>query len=371
MSQHERSPFISVIVCAFNEEKLIQSCLSGLTTQTYPFDRYEVLVIDDESTDRTFEIVSDFINGLADNAPYIRITSIQHGGLSIARNSGIRLSKGEIIAFIDGDAVPASTWLEELIKPFLRGADYVGGRINLLNTDSWVAKFLQHTRHRQFFGPLIFNDQCIGCNMAFRKEIFDLVGGFQENFVARGDESTLQERISKRFQYAPASDAIVLHERPNTVTRIILVTWKSATLSHLCAKASGRRLNWKETLLVVEQFLITIFLFLLCIIWFIPSLFLIPLFITALAVIRRFYLRPLNYAIAKGLIQEYGFIRGTVGHILFCFLLNVLEFLGRIASPWLHRTENIVPPMISKFSVLKSVEITSKASLKNIEHNSI
>ena len=56
-------------------------------------------------------------------------------------NSGGILSEGDIIAFTDGDAVADPSWLVELVKPFLEGADYVGGRINLLNTESWVARF--------------------------------------------------------------------------------------------------------------------------------------------------------------------------------------------------------------------------------------
>ncbi len=350
------NPFMSVVVCAFNEEKLLRSCLEGLAAQTCPSDRYEVLVIDDESTDKTFAIASDFITSLGDDAPRVRLIRIWHGGLSVARNSGIQLSEGEIIAFIDGDAVPVRTWLEELAKPFLEGADYVGGRINLLNTDCRVARFIQRTRNRQFFGPRIFNDQCIGCNMAFRKEVFDAVGGFHENFEARGDESTLQERIRGHFQYAAAPNAIVLHERPGTVLASLRAEWKSATLIHVVAKASGKGMSWKEVLLIVEQFLITLFPILLCVVSFRPSLFVLPLAVATFAVIRRLYLRPLNRAIAKGLIQEYGLVRGTVGHILFCFTHNILGFLGRLVSPWLHCGENIVPPMTTELTIMKSID---------------
>lgn len=346
-------PFMSVVVCAFNEEKLLRSCLEGLAAQTCPSDRYEVLVIDDESTDKTFAIASDFITSLGDDAPHVRLIGLCHGGLSVARNSGIQLSEGEIIAFIDGDAVPDRTWLEELAKPFLEGADYVGGRINLLNTNCRVARFIQRTRHRQFFGPRIFNDQCIGCNMAYRKEVFDAVGGFHENFKTRGDESTLQARIGGQFQYAAAPSAIVLHERPETVLVSLRVEWESATLIHVVAKASGKGMSWKETLLILEQFLITLFPILLCAISFRPSLFVLPLGVATLAVIRRLYLRPLNRAIAKGLIQEYGLVRGTIGHVLFCFTHNIIGFLGRLVSPWLHFGEDIVPPMTTKLAIMK------------------
>lgn len=351
----QKKPMVSVVVCAYNEEKLLGKCLAGLAAQTYPRERFEVLIIDDESTDGTFAIASAFIEGLSDDALAVRLFRVRHGGLSVARNSGIQLSKGEIIAFIDGDAVADPTWLEALVQPFLAGADYVGGRIDLLNTESWVARFLQRTRHRQFFGPRIFNDQCIGCNMAFRREVFDAVGGFHENFVSRGDESTLQERISGRFQFAAAPDAVVLHERPDTVSAALRVTWKSATLSHLCARAAGRKMQGKSMLLLLEQFLITLFPVLLGIVWLRPSLFLLPLAVATLAVVRRLYLRPLNRAIAAGLIQEYGLVRGTIGHVVFVFTYSILGWLGWLLSPWMHRRAEIVPPRTTPLTVLKSL----------------
>lgn len=353
-------PFFSVVVCAFNEEKLLRACLEGLTSQTYPHDQYEVLVIDDESTDRTFEIASEIIATLGHEAPRVSLIRIQHGGLSVARNSGVQMSEGDVIAFIDGDAVPDSTWLEELSKPFMVGGDYVGGRIDLLNTGSWVARFMQRTRNRQFFGPHIANDQFVGCNMAFRKEVFDLVGGFHENFISRGDESTLYERIRDRFQYVGAPNAVVLHERPNTIIKSVRVEWKSATLSHLVAKAHGKQLHWKSVLLFIEQCLITVFPALIGLVLFSPAFFVLPLIVATSAVFRRFYLRPLNRAIALGLIADYGFLRGTIGHIAFCFTNNMIGFIGRLVSPLLHWNDNIIQPLTTEITILQLVTNKSK-----------
>ena len=349
-------PLVSVVVCAYNEEKLLHTCLRSLVSQTYPKERFEILVIDDESEDRTFAIAESFIGGLAVSAPRVRVIRIRHGGLSIARNSGIQLSEAEIIGFIDGDAVADPSWLVELAKPFLDGADYVGGRINLLNIDSPVAIFLQRTRHRQFFGPGIFNDQFIGCNMAFRKKVFDAVGGFDENFVARGDESSLREKIRAQFRYAAAPDAVVLHERPNTILGQVRVEWKSATLSSLVAKSTGTKLNWKSLYIATERFLMFLFAPLLFHVWLAPMLLVVPLLLSALAVLRRLYIRPLNRAIAKGLIRNYGLLHGTVGHVLYCFAQDTIFFLGGLLSPWLHRNAKIVPPMTTPVRILKTVD---------------
>ena len=177
-----------------------------------------------------------------------------------------------------------------------------------------------------------------------------------ENFVARGDESTLQKRIRDRFSYAPAPGAIVLHERPDTVMKSVRVEWKSATLSSLGAKASGTTMHWKLVCLVLEQFLITLFPILLCLVWFAPTILGLPLVLAAIAVIRRLYLRPLNRAIARGLIHDYGLLCGTIGHILFGFTHNTLGFFGRLVSPWLHRNAKIIPGMTIPLTVLKTID---------------
>ncbi len=78
-----------------------------------------------------------------------------------------------------------------------QGADYCGGRINLLNTSSRIARLLQNTRHYQCFGPTVFHDEFVGCNMVFRRDVFDQVGGFVKTFTARGDDSTIQAQDSK------------------------------------------------------------------------------------------------------------------------------------------------------------------------------
>ena len=347
----EAYPFISVVVCAFNEEKLLADCLTGLSKQNYPQDRYEILIIDDESTDNTFEISERFIASLSPDSARARVARIVHGGLSVARNSGIQLSEGEIVAFIDGDAVADPDWLIELSKPFLSGADYVGGRIDCLNTDSWVAMFLQRTRNRQFFGPKVFSDHCIGCNMAFRREVFEAVEGFHENFISRGDESTLQARIRKNFHYAPAPDAVVLHERPDSLIDGAKVEWKSATLRHLSAMASEAPGNWKYQVLLVEQFLMILFPLFLCLIWLAPNFFWLPLAVTGAATLRRTLFRPLNRAIAQGLVSDYGFIRGVVAHFIYCWVQNTLLFFGNLLSPWLHRDAKIVAPMTTPLSI--------------------
>ena len=105
----------------FNEEKLLEQCLESLDRQTFDGRQFEVLVIDDESDDRSFNIVKEFINRRVRRHPRFRVIRIKHGGLSVARNVGIRESDGELIAFIDGDAIADARWVEELVDTCASG----------------------------------------------------------------------------------------------------------------------------------------------------------------------------------------------------------------------------------------------------------
>lgn len=96
-------PFVSVIIPAKNEAKCINKCLDSLVNINYPKNKYEIIVVDNNSTDKTFEIVNSYKN--------IKILSMSTGTIGALRNYGAKNSKGEIIAFLDADCVPDANWL--------------------------------------------------------------------------------------------------------------------------------------------------------------------------------------------------------------------------------------------------------------------
>lgn len=224
---------VSVIVCAFNGEKLLRSCLDGLAMQTYPRDRYEVLIIDDESTDSTFDIVSDFINNQKNNALNMRLVRIQHGGLSVARNLGIQLSKGKIVAFIDQDAVADKCWVAEIFKAWeaVPDADAIGGRTEIRNATDRIANFL----YTVYYEPM---DQygIIGTNMSFRKERLLQVGAFGDPFTSRGDETFLLHKMGNERKEVKWPDARVFHDWPVSVRQWIKERISNGEMSRLISR---------------------------------------------------------------------------------------------------------------------------------------
>lgn len=228
---------ISVIVCAYNEEKLVRQCLEALANQKLSKLSFEVIVIDDESSDKTPEICKKFIEQQKGDKPLFKYYRIQHGGLSIARNTGVSKSKGNIICFIDGDALAEPLWLNEYNKTFLNpDIHFSSGRINLLNTESLFANTLQHTRFVQQFTPP-FNNHFHGVNMAFRREIFENLGGFFENFESRGDDTTFRNIVKEHYTYQPTPSAAVEHERPESFQEWFKIYLKELKFQYLVFKA--------------------------------------------------------------------------------------------------------------------------------------
>lgn len=110
------APLISVIVPAYNVEKYIKACLDSIINQTY--SNFEIIVVNDGSTDQTEEILRSYQSN-----PKFRIYSQKNGGLSAARNRGIKLANGELICFIDSDDSVKSDYLEKLAAPFFEDSD--------------------------------------------------------------------------------------------------------------------------------------------------------------------------------------------------------------------------------------------------------
>jgi glycosyltransferase involved in cell wall biosynthesis len=204
-------PKVSVVVCAYNAESTMDACLTSLRELRYP--AYEVIVVDDGSTDRTGQI--------ADGYEGIHVIHQENRGLSAARNVGIAASRGDIVAFTDSDCVADPDWLHYLVSTFLAsGRPAVGGPNLPPPEDSRVASCVAVSPG----GPLhvLLDDEeaehIPGCNMAFRREVLEEIGGFDPIYRAAGDDVDLCWRLQERghrIGFSPA--AMVWHFRRNTV----------------------------------------------------------------------------------------------------------------------------------------------------------
>ena len=204
-------PRITVVVCSYNGARTIRDTMEGLKRLEYP--NFEVIVVNDGSTDATPKIVADYEG--------VRLISTANRGLSAARNTGWQEADGEIIAYIDDDAYPDPHWLHYIAYRFMTG-DWVGvGGPNIAPPgDGPIADCVANAPG----GPVqvlvsdIEAEHVPGCNMAFRVGALAAIDGFDVRYRAAGDDVDLcwrlQERGGKIGFHAGAMD---WHHRRNSL----------------------------------------------------------------------------------------------------------------------------------------------------------
>ena len=173
-------PKISVVVCVYNGEDLIEKCLRSLEAVDYP--NLEVLVCDDGSTDRTVELARSF--------PF-RVLALEHGGLSNARNAGIAAATGEIVAFLDSDAFCHPEWPYHIALSLEDFNVVATGGPNLPVTDASLVEAAVAQSPGSPVEVLVSDDRAEhvpGCNMAYRKWALEAIGGFNPLYTAAGDD---------------------------------------------------------------------------------------------------------------------------------------------------------------------------------------
>jgi glycosyltransferase involved in cell wall biosynthesis len=217
---------ISVIVPAYNAEDTIGRCLDALQQQTTPRDFYEVLVVDDGSTDRT---VSH-----AQGRAGVRIIAQAHAGPAAARNRGVEQARGEIVLFTDADCAPAGDWIEKLAAP-LGGAGEAGsaseskaspvvGTKGVYRTQQTelVARFVQleyedKYDHMARQSTIDFIDTY---SAGYRRDVFLAHGGFDTGFPdASVEDQEFSFRLAEeRHRMVFVPEAVVTHwGHPRTV----------------------------------------------------------------------------------------------------------------------------------------------------------
>lgn len=214
--------FVSIVVAARNEEKNIGDILSDLVNQTYPAGQYEIIIANDGSEDDTGNIIEKFA-GEFPNVRHVLAAPDKTNGLTAKKNAlnqGIRSSKGELILTTDADCRVKLTWIETMVSNFSEDVGMVVGFSQLGDRD-YSYSFFERIQALDFLslmaaaqGSLNLNWPLAasGQNLAYRKQAFEQVGGF-ENIKQRisGDDVLLLQLIKKktnwkiRFSASPES----------------------------------------------------------------------------------------------------------------------------------------------------------------------
>ena len=203
-------PFISIIVPVFNGERTLAACLESLVSQRYPRSQYEILVVDNNSRDRTASIIRSY------GATYLRETTRQSS--YAARNTGLRHATGEMIAFTDADCVADADWLANAVGCFGdAGVGGVAGKVGNASPVTTVQEYLQDALAQEGALGHPYLPYAQTANVLYRHEVLKRVGVFESGWTSGGDADMawrMQRTTGYRLVYCES--AIVLHQHRMT-----------------------------------------------------------------------------------------------------------------------------------------------------------
>ena len=220
-------PAVSVVVAARNEAAVLDDCLRALTIQDYPA-RLEIIIVDDRSTDRTAAIVRKW----QQTDPRISLLQVtrRHPGIApkkYALTRGISEAAGEIILTTDADCCPAQSWVSAIVRHFLPQTGLVAGFSPLENPHE--SRFSPRKLYALeslslaavSAGGIGLNKglTCSGRNLAYRKQVFEEIGGFRQiAHLISGDDDLFLQLVAKsgrwKLNYAAVPDALVYSAPP-------------------------------------------------------------------------------------------------------------------------------------------------------------
>jgi len=208
---------ISLVICTYNRCRYLPEALESVRQQQLPTHLFELIIVDNNSTDETAAISDAFIN--ANPALNIRYCFEANKGLSFARNRGITEATSNIVNYVDDDAILDPAYLQQMLHffethPQAAGA---GGKVIPKYEDGkapvWMSKYLHG-----FIGKADHGDSIklfagnmkypVGCNMAWRKELLQQAGGFNTDLQFRSDDKYIYHQVIKintAVYYVPAA----------------------------------------------------------------------------------------------------------------------------------------------------------------------
>lgn len=207
-------PFVSVIIPVYNDFSRLEVCLRALEKQTYPQDKYEVIVVDNGS-DRPIESVADTFSK-------VRIAREEKRGSYAARNKGISLARGEVLAFTDSDCIPRAEWLENGVAQLMSvpNCGLVAGKVDIFARDK------NRPRASELFDQLFYLDQehavnkkhyGATANLFTFRSVVEKVGVFNDELKSSGDSEWGQRVHEHGYALAYAGAASVMHPARESV----------------------------------------------------------------------------------------------------------------------------------------------------------
>ncbi len=270
--------FLSVIVPFRNEAVNLPTLIQTLSKQNYPVNQFEVILVNDQSTDNS-EVV---LKKLAQHLPHFKVVTAQAEGKKNAITQAIGICSGEIIATTDADCDLPIDWLKSINQSFQDSkTKMLVGAVRIKSLDAFFSR-LQSMEFTSLIGSagatlaLGFPTMCNGANLAYRKESFVRVNGFEGNTqIASGDDEFLMREFVHQF----GSESLVFLKEPNAV----VTTTPQSSLKDFFKQRIRWAGKWKHNSNLLTKFL-AVFVWMFQLSWLIA--------------VASFIFLPVNYTIA-------------------------------------------------------------------------
>jgi len=208
---------VSVVVCTYNRRKMFEECLESLLNQSYPKDKYEIIVVD-SSDDYSKSLAENYKEKARKRGIELKYIYQKPSGISAARNLGIRNARGEIICFTDDDCIADRFWVEKLVEGFdNEKVGGVGGKILIYNQER-LSKYLPSIDQYSLINDWSF---ILGANMAYRRDVLEQIGGFDPLFKSNED-SDIAIRVKLRGYTLKYSEGAVIYFRHRSNLRELI-----------------------------------------------------------------------------------------------------------------------------------------------------
>ncbi|MCX2739944.1 glycosyltransferase [Pontibacter anaerobius] len=209
-------PYVSVIIPTYHDWDRLKMCVKSLQLQTYPTDLFEVIIVNNDPADEVPPTISLPAN--------FAILHESAQGSYAARNKGVAVAKGDILAFTDSDCIPEYTWIEAAVSYFGTHPeiDRIGGEVNLFTVDSRytlaeayevVYAFRQEENVKE--------DTSVTANMFTRKKVFDKIGLFDSSMFSGGDFEWGKRAAQNNFRIGFSAEVIVHHPARRDLKQLI------------------------------------------------------------------------------------------------------------------------------------------------------
>ena len=194
--------FVSIVIPAHNEERYLSQCLTSLFDQGYPSDKYEIILVNNNSTDRTQKIAESF---------KINIIEQKIGPVGAVRNAGAVRAQGSILAFIDADCVAPDDWLFSGSQLLKKPNCVYGGGADLKPSPHWI-------ENAWLLENKLPPKELLGCCIFIKKTDFIDIGGFDET-ITSGEDTKLSVSLRERDFDVKMTDSLnVIHlGNPTTI----------------------------------------------------------------------------------------------------------------------------------------------------------